>query len=124
MNSSNITHRFICGDIALSEDELEDLSVSGFCLRAFVNPIQETYAKIAIGLLPFPLADLLDNHLLANNISTPPSASDWLEIPLGPPLAAAVLRAPDSWGCPFWPRSARHSRHAQSSLLAPSYVVR
>ena len=124
VKSSNITHRFICGDIALSEDELEDLSVSGFCLRAFVNPIQETYAKIAIGLLPFPLADLLDNHLLANNISTPPSASVRLEIPLGPPLVAAVLRARDCWGCPFWPLVVLGTAQSACPILPPGSELR
>ena len=125
VDSSNIAHRFLRGDIALGEDELEDLGVTGFCLRAFVNPTRETYAKIAIGLLPFPLADLLDDHPLANNILYPAiSVGSAGEFPLGPPLAAAVPRARDRWGCPFWPLVVLGTAQSACPILPPGSELR
>ena len=104
IDSADVTHRFLRSESALDRDELEDLGVRGFCLRAYVTPTRETYAKFALGLLPLPLAELLDEHPLAESPLFPAiSAGAAGEFPLGPPLSAAVPRSRDRWGAPFWP---------------------
>ena len=104
VDSHNVEHRFLRDGNVVTPEELADLGINGFCLRAYVTPSRETYAKIALGLMLLPLADLLDENPLAENPLFPAiSAGAAGEFPLGPPLAAAVPRARDRWGAPFWP---------------------
>ena len=102
IDSSSVPHRFSNGESVLEEDQLEELGIKGFCLRAVIVPTRETFAKISLVILPLPLEDLLNTYPLAENPLFPAiSLSALGEFAMGPP--AAGLQRPNPWGFPFWP---------------------
>ena len=102
IDSSGVPHSFSNGESILEEYQLEELGITGFCLRAVIMPTQETFAKISLVLLPLPLEELLNTHPLAENPLFPAiSLSSLGEFAMGPP--AAGLQRQNPWGFPFWP---------------------
>ena len=102
LDSAAINHIFTRGDTQIERAELEDAGINGFCIKAFITPTRETFAKIHLALLPMGLDELLDAHPLADNPLFPViSLTTPGEFPIGP--AAAGVRLPDPWGFPIWP---------------------
>ena len=102
VDGSDVTHAFFKGNQRLETEEAEAAGIPGFCLRLFIAPSKETFAKLTLVLYPLPLAVLLESQLLAENVRFPGLSVFSGEFPIGPPQTA-VPRTPTPYGCPILP---------------------
>ena len=74
--------------------------LSSFCLRAYVHPTSDCYAKVQFLIYPFPLSVLASNPLYLDENFPGLKLADY-EFPLAPPALLSPIN--DTWGFPLAP---------------------
>jgi len=92
--------------------------LSAFCLRLFVYPTSDSYAKVSILIYPFPLTNLASYPLYLDPNFPGLKLADY-EFPLAPPSLLSPIN--DTWGFPLAPAIFRGSNWSDDSEV-PSGV--
>ena len=85
----------------LTAEALKEMNIDGFCLRAYVHPTADLYAKCIISLYPLPLERLKEAFPLADNTAFPGFTFWSNQFPLVP-SQTDIIKDLD-WGLPLLP---------------------
>ena len=101
VDGANIEHSFKRNGEDIEDEELEELGISGFCLRMFCMPSAQDWIKFNLTLIPRPLADIQEStNNLVNSPLFPCLSLATGDIPLKP-LTQELLQV--RWGFPILP---------------------
>ena len=95
-SETEISFRTSAGQPLIGTD-LDDINMSGFCLRAFVWPSTPNFAKLGLLLYPLAKEELLEVAPLAIHPAFPGISLFSVEFPIGPPSDSF------RFGLPFFP---------------------
>ena len=139
IDSAELPFSFQKGGAPLEDDEIENLGLQGFCVRAFVQPRREYYVVFSILLFPLGKEDLLETHQLAKNPMFPGlllykkeiqlrfKTSDLFgDLKLGSPIVPAVIPGEAWTAAPNCPSATDLKRALACTLRAafkPDAVV-
>ena len=85
LNSSDLQFSFSQNEQDIPPNLYQSTGLSTFCLRSFVHPTSDSYAKLSIILYPFPLSTLAADNPLYLDPNFPGLKLADYEVPLAPP---------------------------------------
>ena len=98
--SSEIKYSFLKDNVVIPTAQLASAGLSEFCLRAYVNPTSDSYAKVSLSLYPMSEVTLTSNPLFLDP-AFPGLTFKVYQFPLSPkPLYSPIRRY---WGFPLVP---------------------
>ena len=100
LSSEDLEFEFSQGGQLVPPNLYQATNLSSFCLRSFVHPTSDCYAKVQFLIFPFPLSVLAKNPLYLD-VNFPGLKLADYEFPLAP--AALLSPINDSWGFPLAP---------------------
>ena len=98
VSSIDLQFSFSQAGVVLEEENFSLAGVSNFCLRAYMYPTSDAYAKVVLLLLPCDLAELSTNPLYLDP-RFPGIRLKEVEIPLAPPPLLSPVEK--TWGFPL-----------------------
>ena len=101
VDCSKVPYNLVKNGVALSDEEMECLELPGFCLRALVVPISDSWATLSVLLFPMKKQALLANMPLAKQAAFPGLLLFKGDIPLG--FNSSDLLPDVDCGLPFLP---------------------
>ena len=101
LNSSDLQFSFLQNEQDIPPNLYQSTGLSAFCLRAFVHPTSDSYAKLTILLYPFPLSTLAADNPLYLDPNFPGLKLADYEVPLAPPSLLSPIN--NTWGFPLAP---------------------
>ena len=100
LSSGDIKFNFSQNGQLIPPNLYQATNLSAFCLRLFVYPTSDSYAKVIILIYPFPLTVLASNPLYLDHSFPGLKLADY-EFSLAPPSLLSPIN--DTWGFPLAP---------------------
>ena len=106
----------------LSLEEEREKGIEGFCLRAFIHPTEDLWAKCTLSLYPLPLAKLLETYPLAVNEAFPGFTLWSNKFRLAPSQTDVIANL--DWGCPLLPAIISSTEFDECADIPPTRDLR
>ena len=101
VDSNLIDHHFSRNGEELTEEEMLDLDLDGFCLRLYCSPSRQDWIRFNLTIIPMPLTQVEGLSTLVNNPLFPSMSLITGDLPLKP--VTEVILPTVLWGFPILP---------------------